>query len=148
MKRVEKEVLTFYNLLVAGILALIGFSCVKPGQMEYGTPSATFIVKGKVYSKETNASIRDVKVVAKTNAWRADSSTTDGSGNYSVKIRSFPTDQQFALEFRDIDGAANGAYEDLDTTVTFKNPHFTKGDKHWYSGETSQELDVKLNPKK
>lgn len=149
MKKLETRVLTIYGAIIAWVMAVLGFSCdrVLPGRTEYGTPSAKFILKGKTYSKTTNTAIKGIKVVGKSGNWGADSAITDATGNYQLEIIAFPTSQTFNVQFKDVDGAANGEFSDLDTTVEFKDPKFINGDKHWYSGETSKDFDVKLDPK-
>jgi hypothetical protein len=90
--------------------------------MEYGTPSAKFIVKGKVESSVTNQPIQNIRV--------------------------YPEAQTFPIRFHDIDGNLQGEFNNLDTVVEFKNPQFTNGDGHWYKGETSKEFNIQLKPKK
>jgi len=42
----------------------------------------------------------------------------------------------------------NGDYKNMESSVEFIDPEFVNGDDHWYSGEATQALNVKLNPKK
>lgn len=145
MKKVETGFLKLYNVIILGLLSLIGIttSCekLKP-RVEYGTPHANFIVNGKIESAISNTPINNIKVLI-----RSDSSLTDIDGNYHLSIQEFPTDQTFQIKITDIDGALNGEYQDLDTIVEFKTPTFINGDG-WYSGETTKEFDIKMNPKK
>jgi putative lipoprotein (rSAM/lipoprotein system) len=78
-----------------------------------------------------------------------DTVTTGNDGKYQVVDEgAFPTDQNYTIQFQDIDNDLNGSYSDLDTLAEFKNPEFSHGDGHWYEGETSKEMDIKLTPKK
>jgi putative lipoprotein (rSAM/lipoprotein system) len=144
MKKVEIRFFKTYNAFLGILLAFFGFavSCSKP--MEYGTPSARFIVNGKVESSETNNPIRNVQVILE-----GDTAFTDSTGHYRVvNAHGFPGSQTFPIRFHDTDGNLNGEFTNLDTTVVFKDPQFINGDGHWYSGETTKEFDIKLSPKK
>jgi putative lipoprotein (rSAM/lipoprotein system) len=138
--------LKWHNKLLAFLLSLIGVgaACTTGGceygtpADEYGTPSAKFIVNGKVTS-ESNTAIQGIRVIMKY-----DTVYTDSEGDYSAKTIAFPESQTFTLKFEDVDGTSNGSYQAQDTTATFTDPQFTNGDGDWYSGETSQELNIKL----
>lgn len=144
MKKLNINYRKNYSTILTILLALLGFSCAKDPKVEYGTPNARFIVKGKVTSSDLNEPVKNIRVIM-----RFDTTFTDNSGNYQITDRDgFPTDQTYLINFRDIDGSLNGNYEDEDTTVEFKNPQFTGGDGHWYQGETTKNLDIKLNPRK
>jgi putative lipoprotein (rSAM/lipoprotein system) len=146
MKKFEHKVLKIYNVLISGFLALLGFasSCDIGGvYAEYGTPSAKFIVNGKIESAATSQPIENIRVIM-----QGDTAVSDQYGKYQVIDRwGFPQDQSYSIEIEDIDGTINGEFENLDTIVEFKNPKFTKGDGDWYKGETSIDFNVKMNPK-
>jgi len=138
------KLLKTYNVLIAGLLAMLGFATACDSKDEYGTPSAKFIVNGKVKSSETDQPIENVRVTM-----QGDTAYTNASGGYQVVDKwGFPTDQTYIIEFKDIDGELNGEFSDLDTIVEFKDPKFSDGDGDWYRGETSKEFNVKLTPKK
>lgn len=137
------KLLKTYNVLIAGILALLGFATACDPKDEYGTPSAKFIVNGKVTSLGTEQPIENIRVTM-----QGDTTYTNAEGEYQVVDEwGFPTDQTYNIEFRDIDGEVNGEFNDLNTTVEFNDPEFSDGDGNWYSGETSKDFDVKLTPK-
>ncbi|MFW5657044.1 MAG: radical SAM-associated putative lipoprotein [Bacteroidota bacterium] len=143
MKSAQIKFFKAYNGLLAVILALLGFSTsCEETRVEYGTPSAKFIVNGTIESKESSKPIKNLRVVM-----QYDTTYSDGDGNYQVAVTDFPDDQDFQLEVADVDGPENGDYQDLDTIVQFRNPEFINGDGDWYSGETQQEINIKLNPK-
>lgn len=52
MKKNYKRILTTYNVLLSGLLALLGFASSCESRAEYGTPSAKFIVNGTVTSAD------------------------------------------------------------------------------------------------
>ena len=147
MKKAKNKFYKTSNAIIFGLLALLGFtsSCDKgPNLMvEYGTPSAKFIVNGKVNSKDTNTPIHNIRVIM-----RGDTSFTDSEGKYQVVDNyGFPNNQTYDLKFQDIDSTINGNYKNLDTIVEFVNPQFINGDGHWYEGETSKEFNIKLDEK-
>jgi len=123
----------------------------------YGTPSADFIVKGKV-ENTLNKPIAGIKVKMskKVNAGAEEfsfpldsTSSVVTTGIYEVTANGqFPEEQTFHVKFTDVDGLLNGEYESLDTTVVFQNPKFTNGTDAWNQGQTEKEVDVKLKPKK
>ena len=124
----------------------------------YGSPHASFIITGKVESAATNTMIpeiivemREVKLAQDTpsnSILVATSFSSSWSGNYYLLNTTTPDDKTYQIKFIDIDGALNGEYETLDTTVVFTKPKFTGGDGSWDYGYTDQELNVKLKPKK
>lgn len=143
MKRVQIKMLKSYNVLIAGLLAIIGFASSCDSKDEYGTPSAKFIVNGKVTSSETEQPIENIRVIMQN-----DTSYTNPEGVYQVTDKyGFPTDQTYNIKFQDVDGEINDDFNNLDTIVKFTDPKFSGGDGDWYSGETSKEFDVKLTPK-
>lgn len=137
----KKIVINKYNVIIAFLISILGIttSCEKEKiKIEYGTPSATFKVLGKVTS-EANVPIEGIRVIM-----FPDSTLTDANGDYSVSIREFPIDQSFDVKFKDVDGATNGAYIQKDSTVNFVDNQYQNGDGPWYSGEVSKEVDIKL----
>ena len=144
MKKVEIKFLKSYNAIIAAILVILGFASSCDSKDEYGTPSAKFIVNGKVESSENNAALENIQVIMQSDTVR-----TDENGNYQITDKwGFPVDQTYTIQFRDIDDIENGEFENLDTIVEFKDSQFTDGDGDWYEGETEKEFNIKLTPKK
>lgn len=149
MRKFELMFFRTYSTILALLLTLLGFtqsSCAKlygSPIAEYGTPSAKFIVIGKVESSGTNQPIKNILVYMS-----GDSTFTDSTGRYQLHSGGFPNSQTFPIRFHDVDGILQGEYTNLDTIVEFKDPQFTNGDGHWYYGETSKEFDIQLKPKK
>lgn len=139
----RNEILKTANALIAGLLSLLGFSTACDDiKVEYGVPSAKFVVNGKVTSAETNQPIKGVLV-----KMSYDTTYTDENGKYQVVDADVPTDQTYTIQFKDVDGSLNGVYNDLDTIVEFKDPKFTNGSGDWYEGEATKNVDVKLSSK-
>jgi putative lipoprotein (rSAM/lipoprotein system) len=134
------------------LLTVLGFSTAceqkadeygSPIVTEYGTPHATFIVKGQIQSQENLKAIPNIQVIM-----GYDTSYSDENGNYEAKNGDFPKDQTFLLKFNDIDGVSNGEFNSLDSVIEFKSPIYIEGDGKWYSGKTEKELNIKMNPGK
>lgn len=148
----KRTILKKYNSLISLLLSLLGIggtfnftSCDGTGQVEYGTPSATFKIYGKITSEE-GEQIPYIKVKAALNPY--DSSYSNEAGEYTLILNSFSSDQDFYMEYTDVDGPANGSYQTKDTTVSFVNPQFENGDGSWYSGEASKKVDIQLEEEK
>lgn len=153
MRIFRNKLLTRYNAFIAAVMALLGFStaCDRFPRMEYGTPHASFKVKGKVTSAESNNPVSNLKISIQTDSlsMQLDSAYSDSNGNYEVTDEfGFPISHSYLIHFRDVDGTANGEFQNLDTVVEFKDPVYTGGDKHWDNGETTKEFNVVLKPKK
>lgn len=146
----KKFTLQKYNLFIAFLLSILGFgsSCTKSkipsGGIEYGSPHATFKVYGKITS-ENGVNIPAIRVIMKSEQLYPfpDTVISDYYGNYEVRLTDHPTNQNFTLEFKDIDGIAHGSYQAKDTAVKFINPVF-EGGESWYKEETSKEVNIKL----
>jgi putative lipoprotein (rSAM/lipoprotein system) len=160
MKIIKYKCLKTYNALIVLLISFLGFasSCDSSDgiQAMYGTPSADFIVKGKV-GTATNSPVAGIKVEMSTEVNNGTekvsyllntTSSAESTGTYKVTGGQFPETQTFKIKFTDIDGALNGEYETLDTVVVFQDPKFTGGDGNWYYGQTEQEINIKLKPKK
>ena len=142
-QRLTRNWIKKYNSLLYVLIGILGFSvaCTKGSPVEYGTPSADFIING-VIENQASQPIPNIKVVA-----RWDSTYTAIDGKFSLKNRVMPSDQNFLVKLSDIDGAANGNYQNKDTTISFTNNTFTNGDGHWYSGKVEKSVVIKLTSK-
>lgn len=145
MKKIKISLFKRYNTLTSFLLSILGFGAacsLSSCSYEYGTPFATFKVKGNVKSEVTSKAIPNIRVVMEY-----DTTFTDESGNYQISKTDFPDNQTFFVEFKDIDGETNGEYQPLDTIVEFIDPEFSGGTDNWDSGETEKEVNVKLKDK-
>ena len=155
MTPIKFKFLKSYNSLIILLISILGFStsCENDEPLVmYGSPNATFIVKGKIESAETNNLIPDI-IVEMREVFEQEGSmlTATGfsrfNGEYIVDMIASPKDLTLQLKFTDTDGALNGEYESLDTTIVFQDPKFTNGDGSWYRGFAEKELNIKLKPK-
>lgn len=152
-----KKILLACNAAISALLSLLGFGCDIVGPDEYGTPSADFIISGRV-SSSAGQPVKGIAVAmhqlvgmdddGRDVFSKADSTATDDGGQYRVLSRgAVPEDQAYRLTFSDVDGAANGAFRDTTRTVYFIDPTFVGKTGNWHSGEAGKEVNVELRPK-
>lgn len=93
MKRLKLKVLARLNVLLGAVLALFGCeSCSMP--CLYGTPSATFMFKGKVVNEEREP-LKDIHVTVKgygNERMHYSDMVTGADGQYSDTLYVFPYD--------------------------------------------------------
>jgi putative lipoprotein (rSAM/lipoprotein system) len=142
MKALRFKALTAYNRLIAYLMGLLGFAsaCI-PEPVEYGMPQATFRLKGTVQSNGTELYIPGIKVIMGD-----DTTITNNQGYFEASQIEMPDDQTFIVQFLDIDGANNGRFADIDTTINFIDPVFIDSDGKWYKGETERDIIIKMDP--
>ena len=113
---------------------------------EYGTPEATYHVKGRVTAPDGTP----VPGIEVSQNWGAESrhpfDTTDAQGNFKTTVRSFPW-EQIQLTFTDIDSTENGSYCDTSLNIPTRDIPLSGGDGHWYGGEGTVNVDVTLTAK-
>jgi putative lipoprotein (rSAM/lipoprotein system) len=127
--------------LLNSILLLLGFSsCDSNGSEMYGTPYATYSLKGKVVDAQKQP-IPDIEVKIKERHGSVYYShtaplKTNASGEFSFK-ESFSTGGEFRLVARDADGAVNGSFKSDSIDITMDKP--SGGDGSWFQGSASKE---------
>lgn len=160
MRIFKHKCLRCYNSFIIFLISFLGFasSCdILGGKAMYGTPSADFLIKGKIEDASANVPLKGIKVVMEMNFGSVSdpyiikkdstfSSAVDGSYQVIAKSES-AGDQKINLRFTDIDGTNNGQYKSLDTTIVFQNLKFSNGSGSWDKGETVKEVNIKLQPK-
>ncbi len=127
------------NRLIYAILSLLGLTtaCSKDDKggvdCMYGTPIATFSVKGNV----TDTDGRPIKGI-RVKIGGDINTLTDEQGNFGfdkIHVMSFNSDSfNGQLEFQDIDGEENGSFEDKKIEVIFIRNEDAKQEA-WYSGD-------------
>jgi len=138
-----------YNKLLAVLLSILGFSCVKCSTVcEYGTPSATYKAKGAVISAKDNTPIEGIQTVLKAN-WDGsnnfiglDTVYSDKNGMFNLNSRELGTFSKFQLELNDIDGELNGSFVNKEIEVDYSNEKFKGGDGNWNKGTIEKDLGM------
>lgn len=165
MKKKREQWLRMSNRALSGMLALLGFvSCTNDtngddpnggGMLEYGSPYATFEVKGKVIDKKNRTGIPKIEVQmgmeretpeGKKFHPFSDPVLTDDKGEFTI------TDGgggaiDYEILAKDIDGEANGVFENEMKDISFKDVKF-EGGKGWYRGKaTLKDVTIEMeNP--
>lgn len=158
MKKIYRPLLKGTNWALAGLLGLLGFhmaSCEGGGAPEYGTPHATYVIKGKVSNtKGVAIPAIEVKGVNEYNKEHMNELPTDypyktvtnAQGEYELSISAFPS-TDVTVYATDVDEAANGLYQPDSAQVIGKRLTL-KGGKGWYEGKATTTVDFTLKEEK
>lgn len=132
---------------VTVLLGLLGFglAACQDHEVEYGSPYATYEIKGKVMN-EAGDPVRDIRVdYVEIQKWEGReirdtllTVRTDAGGNFGESFGGFPM-HGIHLFLTDTDGPANGSYVKDSLYVSWTNDDF-RGGKGWYEGIVSKEL--------
>ncbi len=138
MKRLKHRVLAQINVLLGAVLALFGCeSCSMP--CLYGTPSATYIFKGKVVNEEEQP-LKDIHVTVKgygNGRMNYPDIQTDTNGQYCDTIYGFPRDT-LNVVFTD----TTQVYQADSTKVVVKWDEDKRGE--WDMGTYKFEVNMQL----
>ncbi len=141
--------------LLVSLGSLLGVSVAScTPACEYGTPEATYHVKGTVTDGQGHP-IQGIGVMEQMH-WSDEThspvttgyqDTTDKDGNYNVTLLGGFPHQPVTVDFNDIDGVQNGSYRDTMVTVATDDVPLTGGTGSWYEGEGNVTLNVTLTEK-
>jgi putative lipoprotein (rSAM/lipoprotein system) len=154
MKKISRPLIKCANLLLAGLLAMLGFSgCQKDDVLdEYGAPHANYTAKGTVVNKATGKPVKGIHVgytsgymnglmygvpvgdYAKMKAY------TDADGEFEI-TQSTLLLNPVPVYVEDLDGAQNGSFVSDTVTVDFEKAPYKKG-------EYTATIRVELNEEK
>lgn len=153
MDKTYRFYLAISNKILAGLLALLGFSNTSCSPVdEYGSPYATYEIKGKVVN-EKGAAIPDIQVIIpapdpdneEDQFVYRDTLLTNSTGEFNkrLEVGSFGEDVTFKIATKDIDGEANGGlFEDTVTKVAFKKEDLKGKDGNWYYGNAKKDVTI------
>jgi putative lipoprotein (rSAM/lipoprotein system) len=163
MAPIQLKFLKSTNSLIILLISILGFSlsCKKEEQRYmYGSPSSDYIIiKGKIESAENNQTIPDIIIELRGIASPESESAgtqllktgfSDAAGTYKLwDPRGYPflDTKTYQIKFTDMDGALNGEYETLDTTIAVQDPKI-KDENGAIQGTIEKEMNIKLKPKK
>lgn len=153
----------WYNTILTALLSLLGYGCSSENSMEmygtailmYGVPSAEYQISGTV-TNDNGQSVQGIKTSVKqistyegkTQASCIDSVMTDANGHYNVDVHIFPMNKEIKLLVEDVDGDANGAYQNDTIDIDYNNAQKIKdGDDVWNNGTFAIKQDIKLKKK-
>lgn len=156
MKKLHSPFLKATNWVFAGLLALLGFpSCDKHGEEMYGSPHATFSIRGKIQT-EAKTGIPDIEV-------RMALVTQEGNGIQEEVNSPLKTDEngEFSTTFdalylpklrvyaTDVDGVKNGSFAKDSIDILFESKDFKgKGKDNWNMGHAEKEITIELKETK
>lgn len=151
MSKQKKQWLQFYNRILAGVMALLGFTaCEETGREEYGVPHANFEVKGKVLTPDKKAA-PDIQIIMK-GSWDknaknfestyGDTLITDQNGEFHYEKEETSTGKySYRVVYRDI---KNNVYKTDSVQVDM---NATGGKGSWHAGSDSKEVIINLEEK-
>ena len=139
--------------IITGLLALLGFTgChieIGGGRVEYGTPHATFEVKGRVTDSDGDP-VRDIKVVVGDprggDGFEYGVGITDASGRYEVTGGWFGG-SDLSVVAEDIDGDKNGGDFETESRVLRIDGDDYVGGRGWFRGKVTKKADFELESK-
>jgi len=133
------------NAILAFIISLLGFmpAC---HHMEYGIPTAEYILKGKVKSTNTNQPIENIKVSSSGN-YNNPVVYTNNEGYFSIHFNGDAYSKNYTYIFQDTDSLQNGNYKDKDTIISFEGIALTGGNGKWDEGTAEKTVDIFLDLK-
>ena len=138
--KIKRCILKKQNIILTFIVAFFGL--IPAGCMEYGSPTATYILKGTVRSSNSNQGIENIKV-----SHYGTAVFTDISGSFSISFPSEGDGKILEYKFQDIDTTTNGSFKDKDTLVSFEDVSFTGGHGKWDKGTGEKIVEILLDPK-
>lgn len=148
----KQNALKFFDKLVMAILGLFPFlsACDEPRTL-YGTPSATYVVKGRVTDEATHAPLKNIRVMLHENDdipnYRMDTVYTDELGAYNLTFNGYSRENlSIYLKAEDVDGEANGGlYQPKVDSVVVTESNWDKSDADgWNIGTATVVKDIKL----
>lgn len=129
----------------AWLLCLIGFGSAvacSPGMVadEYGSPYASYEVKGKVTDQQGNP-IPGIQVTC--DAMYIQPVYTESDGSYALNGDGFPR-EKIQVSFEDVDGEENGGLFAA-RSVSVETVHVKEGDGNWDFGVYEAEVNAELS---
>ena len=155
MQYLQHFIQKYTNYVLAGLLSLLGFSSCGDADLEYGTPHATYEIKGKV-TDEAGKPIPDVHVQCSTEYTRENSHgydripavRTSSDGTYLSRFGEFPT-SSIRVVVTDVDGEANGSFQPDSVDIIITQKDYKKPSGHWDEGTATKEnISFKLKAAK
>lgn len=151
MKKQHRPLIKGTNWALSGLLGLLGFTSAMTGcsKEEYGTPWASYTIKGKV-TDEKGKGISGIQVeiiIDKGDDWQfADTLLTQPAGDFTWERESLSADKDFDIVATDVDGEKNGSFDPTSTVVSFERKDL-KGGSGWYKGKGTKDISIAMEEK-
>ena len=149
----------WYNAVLTALLAMLGYGCEEPMDeygtpVEYGVPSADYIVRGTVTDESGNP-IQGIKTTLKAIPDEApeytqgiDSINTDAAGKFELQTRWYAGIPDLKLIAEDIDGeAGGGAFQSDPVLLGDLQMQNVEDGQGWYEGKFELKADIRLKKK-
>ena len=128
--------------LLTSFAAILGINCSCEQVEEYGTPYASFVLKGNVSDPDGHP-IPGINVKMDYNE-----TYTGTDGSYNLSRDGIPGESvTYDVIFSDVDSIENGLFSDDTIPVTFRRSDLSGGDGHWNEGSATKTLNVILKRK-
>lgn len=126
-------------LCLAGFGAVVSCDDYVMGAPEYGTPYASYEIKGKVTDEE-GSPVKGIMVLCE--AVGEDVSYTGDDGGFTLSGGGFPQ-EEVSVVFKDVDAEQNGGLFS-EKTVDVLLEHVQDGEGSWDYGSYGADIDVML----
>lgn len=127
--------LSLYGKIITTTLVFLGI--VVTACVEYGSPYANYIIKGKVTDRSSKKPIPNMRIIYKLpgSEYGNDTVKTDANGEYILK-KDWIFDNKAYLYAQDLDGEENGGYYATDSLSVgdFRFRQTKRGDGRWFEG--------------
>lgn len=151
------KIRNLYSGVLSLLVMLLGFggcSDEKSNWVEYGTPYATFKIKGKVVSEETRAPVKGIQVKVKGVVYPLKGEVadvyTDDKGEFIASGSTIGA-QEIDLDiiFSDVDGEENGSFSGRTVDLKISEEDYKNKEGRWHVGDAEKEMgDIALKPEK
>jgi len=159
--KIKKIFIKCVNWILASFISTLGFAgCWEFGKAEYGSPSATYTVKGTVVNEAAGGPITGIRVGYSPEVWDEDvygpSPAYQRSGAYVITNANggFTLKSNFSgwgsksrtipVYVEDIDGEENGLFQPKMAEVNFSNSVHSGKTGNWYGGEYTITTTIQL----
>lgn len=133
--------------LIAAVLAVLGITATgcESQNVEYGSPHATFKIRGTVTQEATQEPVEGIRVLLGSKEYCYDTLHTDAQGKYEFIGGMLPDTTWVKVE--DVDGVAHGGLFAADSTeITSSQFVQTEEGEGWDWGTFEGTVDFSLKP--
>lgn len=146
----KRGIVKSLDKLIAAVLALLGITATgcEERYLEYGSPYATFKIRGTVTQEATQEPVEGIRVLlGTTEHYYYDTLHTDAQGKYECVEGGVAMFDTTWVKVEDVDGAAHGGLFAADSAMlTPEQLVMTEEGEGWNIGTFEGTLDFSLNP--
>ena len=146
----KRGIVKSLDKLIAAVLALLGVTATgcEERYLEYGSPYATFKIRGTVTQEATQEPVEGIRVLlGTTEHYYYDTLHTDAQGKYECVEGGVAMFDTTWVKVEDVDGAAHGGLFAADSAMlTPEQLVMTEEGEGWNIGTFEGTLDFSLNP--